>query len=110
MAPKGAVRKIVGGVISPLLANIALHGLEEVVVTAFPKTKSVGGNKQIWQPTVIRYADDLVVLHQDADVVRRCRDIIAGWLQGMGLELKPSKTFLTHTLEEHEGRVGFDFL
>jgi RNA-directed DNA polymerase len=99
-----------GGVISPLLANIALHGLEEVVVTAFPKTKSGGGSKQNWQPTVIRYADDLVVLHQDAEVVRRCRDIIAGWLNGMGLELKPSKTFFTHTLEEHEGRVGFDFL
>src|SRR5262249_14650240 len=35
---------------------------------------------------------------------------IADWLKGMNLELKPSKTFISHTLEEHEGRVGFDFL
>jgi RNA-directed DNA polymerase len=32
------------------------------------------------------------------------------WLKDMGLELKPSKTKLTHTLEEYEGNVGFDFL
>jgi len=32
------------------------------------------------------------------------------WLATMGLTLKPSKTFITHTLHEHEGRTGFDFL
>jgi RNA-directed DNA polymerase len=99
-----------GGVISPLLANIALHGLEETVVAAFPKTKEVSGRRQNWKPTLIRYADDLVVLHQDEEVIRRSQEVIADWLKGMGLELKPSKTFFTHTLEEYEGRKGFDFL
>jgi len=99
-----------GGVISPLLANIALDGLEEAVVAAFPKTKEVAGKRQNWKPTLVRYADDLVVLHQDAAVIRQRQEVIAEWLKGMGLELKPSKTFLTHTLEAYEGRVGFDFL
>jgi RNA-directed DNA polymerase len=99
-----------GGVLSPLLANIALHGLEEIVATAFPKTSRVTGSKERWTPAVIRYADDFVVLHRDLAVVQRCKEVIAEWLKGMNLELKPSKTFITHTLQEHEGRVGFDFL
>jgi RNA-directed DNA polymerase len=49
-----------GGVASPLLANIALHGLERAVQAAFPATVKVNG-KWIyhWQPTLIRYADDV---------------------------------------------------
>src|SRR5262249_4119900 len=99
-----------GGVLSPLLANIALHGLEECVAKAFPKTRKVNGRRTKWTPTVIRYADDLVVLHPDLTVIQQSKEVIADWLKGMNLELKPSKTFLPHSLEEHEGRVGFDFL
>src|SRR5262249_44196818 len=99
-----------GGVLSPVLANIALHGLEEQVAAAFPATRRVAGKKERWTPALIRYADDLVVLHPDLGVIRRCQEVIADWLRGMGLELKPSKTFICHTLEEHEGKVGFDFL
>jgi len=99
-----------GGVLSPLLANIALHGLEEAVAAAFPKTRRVAGTKKRWTPAVIRYADDLVVLHEDLDVIQRAREVIEGWLHGMGLELKPSKTAISHTLERYEGKVGFDFL
>lgn len=61
-------------------------------------------------PTLIRYADDLVVIHENLSVVQRCQQIIAEWLQDMGLELKPSKTRITHTVESYEGCVGFDFL
>jgi RNA-directed DNA polymerase len=99
-----------GGVVSPLLANVALHGLEEAVAAAFPKTSKVTGAKERWTPAVIRYADDFVVLHRDPAVVRRSREVIEDWLRGMGLELKPNKTSISHTLEEHEGKVGFDFL
>ena len=88
-----------GGVISPLLANIALHGMEnrikQVSKTAF----------------LIRYADDFVILHENLAVVQRCQQIISEWLKGMGLELKPSKTRLTHTLNKYESQQpGFDFL
>jgi hypothetical protein len=59
-------------------------------------------------PNIIRYADDFVILHENKAVVQRCREIISEWLAGIGLELKPEKTRLTHTLN-HELK-GMDFL
>jgi len=100
-----------GGVISPLLANVALHGLETAIREAFPESRTING-KQIrnWKPTVIRYADDFLILHQDKRVIEEAKRLAALWLQNMGLELKPSKTRITHTLHECEGNVGFNFL
>jgi RNA-directed DNA polymerase len=43
-------------------------------------------------------------------VTLEAKRIAVEWLKGMGLELKDSKTRVTHTLEEYEGNVGFDFL
>ena len=57
--------------------------------------------------SLIRYADDFVIIHQDLNVVKKCQEIIADWLSDMGLELKPNKTKLTHTLNKYEGNVGF---
>jgi RNA-directed DNA polymerase len=98
-----------GGVISPLLANIALHGMEERIKqyaeTLEGKTRD---NRQAL--SLIRYADDFVIIHEDLNVVEKCQEIIANWLSDMGLELKPSKTKLTHTLNEINGNVGFEFL
>lgn len=99
-----------GGVISPLLANIALHGMEERI-KEFAETWK--GNKRTnrYSLSLIRYADDFVILHEDITVVQRCRDIISEWLVDMGLELKPSKTRLTHTLNDCvEEKPGFNFL
>lgn len=98
------------GVISPLLANIALHGLETAIRQAFPLTAKVNGRQVEWQPQVIRYADDFVVLHRDAASIERAQQIASAWLADMGLELKPSKTRITHTLHDHHGHRGFDFL
>jgi RNA-directed DNA polymerase len=101
-----------GGVISPLLANIALHGLETEIRSQHPAGKRLPGGKgpTPWRPTVIRYADDFVVLHRDEQVIRGCQTIAQEWLKGMGLELKPSKTRIGHTLNEMDGVAGFDFL
>lgn len=104
-----------GGVISPLLANIALHGMEERIRQAFPRKRigkrETGSAIISIVPNLIRYADDFVILHDDLTVVQRCKEIISEWLNGMGLELKPSKTRITHTLYEHEGnKPGFNFL
>jgi RNA-directed DNA polymerase len=93
-----------GGCISPLLANIALHGLETDVVT------HLGPKRGFNPPTMVRYADDFVVLHRDPVVIEQCQRFITGWLQHMGLELKPSKTRITHTLQAGEQEPGFDFL
>lgn len=98
-----------GGVISSLLANIALHGMEERI-TQF--TDTLRGNKRDNRKalSLIRYADDFVIIHEDYNVVKKCQEIISEWLREMGVELKPSKTKLTHTLNEFEGNVGFEFL
>jgi len=95
-----------GGTISPLLANVALHGMEELLVQRFP-TKL---HKGFYAPQVIRYADDLVVLHKDRAIIQQCQEVLAEWLQHMGLELKPSKTRITHTRNAPVGEPGFSFL
>jgi RNA-directed DNA polymerase len=105
-----------GGVVSPLLANIALHGLETAIRAAFPPSYTVitpAGEREVvrnWQPAVIRYADDFVVLHEDRAVIEQATALAAAWLAKMGLALHPSKTRLTHTLTPIAGAVGFDFL
>jgi RNA-directed DNA polymerase len=103
-----------GGVISPLLANIALHGMEERIkqfAETFPNRKGYAKRQHRLSLSLIRYADDFVILHEDLTVVQRCKEIISEWLNGMGLELKPNKTRLAHTLYEHEGQdAGFNFL
>jgi RNA-directed DNA polymerase len=91
-----------GGTISPLLMNVALHGMETVVMEAY-RTKE-------GKPQFIRYADDLVVFHATEEGVKRSQAVLEIWLADMGLELKPSKTKITHTLTPYEGNVGFDFL
>lgn len=106
-----------GGVISPLLANIALHGMEERVkqyaetlIMLSPGGFKLNKNQRRDTLSLIRYADDFVIIHEDLNVVKKCQEIIAEWLCDMGLELKPSKTKLTHTLIEIDGNVGFEFL
>ncbi len=96
--PAGAAQ---GSVISPLLANIALHGLETDLQKSFK-----GGQC----PRLIRYADDLVAIHKDLEVVQASQQFLSEWLSHMGLTLKLSKTRITHTLVPFEGQVGFDFL
>lgn len=91
-----------GGTISPLLCNVALHGMEQVAAASYPH----GGTR----PQLIRYADDLVVLHPDLAGVEAARTALEHWLGEIGLAFKPSKTNVTHTLSPYQGRVGFDFL
>ncbi|MEL6166806.1 MAG: reverse transcriptase domain-containing protein, partial [Cyanobacteria bacterium J06628_3] len=101
-----------GGVISPLLANIALHGLESLITQSFPRRYPVikGKKVTIRPPKLIRYCDDFVVIHDDLSIIQQSQQVIAKWLKDIGLELKPSKTFITHTFTPYQGRVGFNFL
>ena len=112
-----------GGVISPLLANIALHGLEEQL-KKYAETvshKTWVSTRSYWQEAskvhkrqslgFVRYADDFVVLHPQLDVILECKTLIEDWLRDLGLELKPSKTRVIHTLYQHQGKqAGFNFL
>lgn len=88
-----------GGVLSPLLANIALHGFETFV-----------SRQRKHRLAVIRYADDFVILCDDLDVLLEARSRAESWLAEMGLRLKAEKTHITHTLQPYNRHVGFDFL
>lgn len=90
-----------GGVVSPLLMNVALHGLEQALVSSRSKDD---------RPAVIRYADDLVILHPDLNTLKQLQVQAEQWLKPMGLQLKASKTKICHTLEGFQGKAGFDFL
>ena len=101
-----------GGCISPLLANIALHGMEQHLQQLFPQhSKRVNGKSRLYQsPMLVRYADDFVILHEDREVIEQCQQSMTNWLQEMGLELSREKTRIGHTRYPENGEVGFDFL
>lgn len=93
-----------GSCLSPLLANVALHGLEQCASLGLTRCSNIQA------PRLIRYADDMIVLHPELEVIKQVKDKLEAWLADMGLKFKASKTSITHTLDSYEGRVGFDFL
>ncbi|GGA10480.1 hypothetical protein CYANOKiyG1_23410 [Okeania sp. KiyG1] len=107
-----------GGVISPLLANIALHGMEERLMQfaenlqlKHPSGSNMSKRDKRKSLSLIRYADDFVILHEDIKVVLQAKTVIQEWLNRVGLELKLELTRIVHTLEEYKGnKPGFDFL
>ncbi len=62
------------------------------------------------KPTASSSSNWHVVIHRDLAVIEKAKEVAQEWLKGIGLELKPSKTRITHTLDKHQGNVGFDFL
>jgi len=101
-----------GSVISPLLANVALHGLETMIVKQFSRrrNKQLDPNTNLAKPLVVRYADDFCIFDEDAPTLLKIKMAVSEWLSEIGLELKACKTRLTHTLEPYEGNLGFNFL
>jgi len=99
-----------GGVISPLLANVALHGMENRLRQYALSLKGYKkSNKK--NLTFVRYADDFVILHHDINVILEAKEIISEWLKEVGLTLSEKKTRICHTLLPYEDKsAGFDFL
>lgn len=89
-----------GGALSPLLLNIALHGMEEVVTS--------GANGEA--PLLVRYADNFVIVHPEQRDVQQAIQRLTPWLAHLGLHLKAEKSTLTHTLYAMQGQAGLDFL
>jgi RNA-directed DNA polymerase len=92
-----------GGVISPLLANIALHGMENRI-TQLANSLKGDKSKNRTSLTFVRYADDFVCLHPNREVIDRAKAILIDWLDEVGLELSESKTRISSTAD------GFNFL
>jgi RNA-directed DNA polymerase len=95
-----------GGILSPLLANIALNGMEKVLNIFYRERKSYG--KTIYETKgnyrVVRYADDFVIFANSKEDIEAIPEILNSYLEKRGLELAPDKTRITHILD------GFDFL
>ncbi|MGF1487321.1 MAG: group II intron reverse transcriptase/maturase [Prochloraceae cyanobacterium] len=107
-----------GGTVSPLLANIALHGLEQSLKQWIREVKLKHPNGRVMAKiyrekslSIIRYADDFVIIHKNEDIIRKAKEKAQEWLKQVGLEIKPEKTRLCHSLEYYEGeKPGFNFL
>jgi RNA-directed DNA polymerase len=94
-----------GGVISPTLLNVALHGLEDAAgVRYFPDGMRHAGKSVPGTPVVIRYADDLVALCVSEEQARQVKQQLAQWLAPKGLAFNEDKTRVVRLND------GFDFL
>lgn len=81
-----------GAVISPLLANIFLHPVDQVLIASGFK--------------LVRYADDLVLMCRTEEEARRALSVLEGALLARDLQLHPEKTQIVDAREHG----GFDFL
>src|SRR5688572_899951 len=74
-----------GGVISPLLLNVALHGLEQAAGTRYRSTGSRAGKTVPGAPVLVRYADDFAVCCHSRQQAEQVKARLAEWLQPRGL-------------------------
>src|SRR5712692_7135692 len=91
-----------GGIISPVLANMTLDGLERKLAGLFPKTTVPGIAAKV---NFVRYADDFIVTASSKELLEQeVKPLIETFMKERGLELSAEKTCITH-IED-----GFDFL
>lgn len=88
-----------GGIISPLLANIALHGMEKAIGVKYNNR-----GESIGKVLLVRYADDFVVLGDSKEDTEKSKMIIEQWLIPRGLTYSEEKTKIVHIKD------GFNFL
>ncbi|HHU3801598.1 TPA: group II intron reverse transcriptase, partial [Streptococcus agalactiae] len=96
-----------GGIISPILANMALDGLQQVLSDRF-HTNRLGKVdlrfKNSHKVNLVRYADDFIVTAATQEIALEAKELIREFLLGRGLELSEEKTLVTHIND------GFDLL
>jgi RNA-directed DNA polymerase len=89
-----------GGIISPVLANMTLDGLEAMLAAKFPKAGKTGLKMHM-----VRYADDFIITGNSKEwLEHEVKPAVVEFLAERGLVLSPEKTKITHI------RDGFDFL
>lgn len=92
-----------GGIISPVLANMALDGLEEVLESHFGKKNTKASYKT--KVNYVRYADDFIITGISKELLNNeVKPIVEAFMAARGLTLSPEKTLITHVED------GFDFL
>jgi len=95
-----------GGILSPLLANIALNGMEEVLNISYRKRMRKEYEYYVSEGDyrVVRYADDFVIFANSKEEIKAVYGILGSYLKERGLELAEDKTRITHISD------GFDFV
>jgi RNA-directed DNA polymerase len=93
-----------GGVISPLLLNVALHGMEEAAGVRYRTVGVHAGKTVAGSPVVVRYADDLVAMCASREEAEEVKRRLATWMAPRGLAFNEDKTRVVH-LDD-----GFNFL
>jgi len=96
-----------GGIISPILANMTLDGLEEAIASGYHVGKNGKIDKTRHNPhkvNFVRYADDFIVTADSEETAMELAELIKEFLMERGLELSEVKTHITHIDD------GFDFL
>jgi RNA-directed DNA polymerase len=88
-----------GSVVSPLLANIALHGMESALGVKYNKEGELRASRAL-----VRFADDFVVFCESKEDAENAVKILTDWMKSRGLTLSDEKTKIVHLIE------GFDFL
>ncbi|MGW7362479.1 group II intron reverse transcriptase/maturase [Streptomyces sp. NPDC054841] len=95
-----------GGVISPLLMNVALHGMEQAAGVSYKR----GRNSPLANPDgpiLVRYADDLLALCHSREQAEQVKQRLAVWLEPRGLAFNEAKTQITH-LDQGVDFLGFN--
>jgi RNA-directed DNA polymerase len=83
-----------GGICSPVLANMALDGLEQVLKDAFPPTTRKGQQAKVH---VVRYADDFIISGASKEILEQTvKPLVEGFMRERGLQLSEEKTSITH--------------
>ncbi|CAA9304276.1 MAG: Retron-type RNA-directed DNA polymerase, partial [uncultured Chloroflexia bacterium] len=91
-----------GGIVSPVLANLALDGLERRLRVAYPKSSGPHRRAAV---NLIRYADDFIITGRSKALLEEeVKPLVEQFMRERGLELSQEKTSITH-IED-----GFDFL
>lgn len=96
-----------GGVISPLLLNIALHGMEEAAGVRFATRKGTVMWAAKGTPILVRYADDFAVFCTSKEEAETVKARLGDWLEPRGLRFNEEKTRILH-LSEGFGFLGFN--
>ena len=93
-----------GGVVSPLLLNIALHGMEAAAGVRYSKLGADGAQTVAGTPALVRYADDFLVMCHTREQAEQVWHRLAQWLAPRGLSFNQDKTRVVHVDD------GCDFL
>jgi RNA-directed DNA polymerase len=95
-----------GGVISPCLMNVALHGMEEAAGVRYHAQGNGALRVDRSSPILVRYADDLLALCHTRQQAEQVKERLAGWLAPRGLAFNKAKTCITH-LDQGVDFLGF---